>query len=57
MSSPGAIDRLATRLLSEGFLDNEADARLAAIKMILVVDQIRLGEPDGECRLQDNDRG
>ncbi|HEY2299773.1 MAG TPA: hypothetical protein VGH43_18725 [Jatrophihabitans sp.] len=33
------IDDLAEQLVREGYIDNEADARLAAIKIILAAEQ------------------
>jgi hypothetical protein len=36
------IDDLAEQLVREGYLDNEADARLAAIKIILAAEQHEL---------------
>lgn len=35
MTCADAIERLAGRLPSDGYLDNEADARLAAVYLIL----------------------
>ncbi|HEY2198292.1 MAG TPA: hypothetical protein VGH69_11455 [Mycobacterium sp.] len=37
MTSP--IEELAQQLMREGYLDNEADARLAAIEIILAVER------------------
>ncbi|HEY8300792.1 MAG TPA: hypothetical protein VIG48_02735 [Jatrophihabitans sp.] len=35
-SQPGRVETLAQHLLQEGHVDNEADARLAAIQILLV---------------------
>jgi hypothetical protein len=45
------IEELADRLLREGYLDNERDARLAAIRIILTID------PSVEDEDEDDDAG
>ena len=43
MSEPqeSRLETIAQHLLREGFMDNEADARLAAIRILLAEDSMR----------------
>jgi hypothetical protein len=40
-----SIEQLANRLLREGSVDNEADARLAAVRMIIATERLA-AEPE-----------